>query len=544
MSNLVEKLSPKLLPILCGLGLLVFVLGLSFIYIEQQLSYLVSAVTALGLCLSVVVGGLIINPRVSDLQTRQLNRSSRQARRKKLVLIAFMIFSSMIFIGLTNYFANSTSVRWDLTADKQHTLSKNTLNFISDLKGDVKLTAFYVGIPPKYLEDLFKEYERVSSGLISTQIIDPIEKIAFAATFGNVVNGEERKVIVQSGITRKDIDFTEESLSEEKLSNAIVRVSRAPRQLYFLTGHGEYSLLDTDNAGLSTFKKILADNNISAKPLMLGISQLIPDDCAVLVIAGARSELTDNEETLISDYLMAGGDALFLIENTVLTTSGSALTAKQKRKNPSLNNIINQWGLDVKSDTVIDLSNHVGDDPGSPATKNYGRHKAITEGLDYTFYVRPRSIRMLEDRRKTLKIAPMAFTQSSENSWAESSRSLDIAFDKDEDTAGPVPISYIVYEEDTKTNEASATRLIIVTDADFLTNVYINQYSNAQMGLNIINWLAELDYKIFLSQKEIKVERLDLTSKQKRQVAVILFLLPFSLVIAGVIVWLRSKGNV
>jgi len=53
--------------------------------------------------------------------------------------------------------------------------------------------------------------------------------------------------------------------------------------------------------------------------------------------------------------------------------------------------------------------------------------------------------------------------------------------------------------------------------------------------------LAELDYQVFLSAKEIKVERLDLTSKQKRQVIVILFLLPFFLVIVGLIVWLRTK---
>ena len=79
------------------------------------------------------------------------------------------------------------------------------------------------------------------------------------------------------------------------------------------------------------------------------------------------------------------------------------------------------------------------------------------------------------------------------------------------------------------------------TDADFLSNIYINQYSNAQMGINIVNWLAELDYQVFLSSKEIKVERLDLTSKQKRQVVVILFLLPFFFVIVGIMVWIRTR---
>ena len=94
-----------------------------------------------------------------------------------------------------------------------------------------------------------------------------------------------------------------------------------------------------------------------------------------------------------------------------------------------------------------------------------------------------------------------------------------------------------------KGGKTSDTRLIVFTDADFLTNVYIDQYSNAQMGLNIVNWLSELDYKTFLGDKKMAVERLDLTSKQKRQVIVVLFFLPFSFIIVGLIIWLRIRYN-
>jgi ABC-type uncharacterized transport system involved in gliding motility auxiliary subunit len=277
---------------------------------------------------------------------------------------------------------------------------------------------------------------------------------------------------------------------------------------------------------------------------MLGISQSIPADCDVLIIAGPKNQLSQNEETLIADYLIKGGDALFLIEHTLVTTPDKPLSAEQLQQNPSLNAILNQWGLDVQSDIVLDLTNHIGEDVGSPATKNYQRHKAITEGLDYTFYVRPRSIRVLPQRRSNIKHAVIVSTASTENSWAETNRTLDIQFDPNTDTAGPVPFAYVVIEEKDEaqpSQKSSDTRLIVFTDADFLTNVYINQYSNAQMGLNLVNWLAELDYKTFVSAKEIKVERLDLTSKQKRQVIVILFLLPFFFFITGVVVWLRTK---
>jgi ABC-type uncharacterized transport system involved in gliding motility auxiliary subunit len=534
----------NLLPLFCVFGLLCLILGLSLVYIKQQFSYLAMTLAAIGGIVFIVQISLIYRHSSSqDNSSRWVSPFSFK-RWKKLSMVICIVTGSMAFIGVSHYLANNSNLRWDVTQDKQHTLSNNTKEYVSTLANEVQLTAFHVGMPPKYLLDLFKEYERVSKGVIKTEIIDPIEQIAYAAKFGNAINADERKVIVQSGNNRKDVDFTQSVLSEDKLTNAIASVSRAPRTVYFLTGHGEYSSSNVEFTGLSKFKQLLSDNNITSKTLMLGISQSIPVDCDVLIIAGPKTQLSLNEETVISDYLIRGGDALFLIEHTLVTTSDNPLSAEQLQKNPSLNTILNQWGLDVQSDIVVDLTNHIGDDVGSPATKNYQRHKALTEGLDYTFYVRPRSIHVLPQRRASIKHAVIASTASTENSWAETNRTLDIQFDPSTDTAGPIPFAYVVIEEKNDglaEDKLTDTRLIVFTDADFLSNVYIEQYSNAQMGLNLVNWLAELDYKTYISTKETKVERLDLTSQQKRQVIVILFLLPFFLAISGLMVWLRTK---
>jgi ABC-type uncharacterized transport system involved in gliding motility auxiliary subunit len=534
-----------LLPLCSSIALLALTFGLSLFYIEQEFNYLASVLVTIGGIAFIILLSLIFKHDFGQDKSIGLVSLFSLKRWKKLAIVFSIVTGSIAFIGASHYLASQSNIRWDVTQDKQHTLSNNTIQYIATLTTEVQLTAFHVGMPPKYLQDIFNEYERVSGGVIKTEIVDPIEQIAYAAKFGNAINADERKVIVQSGDNRKDVDFSLKPLSEDQLTNAIASVSRASRTVYFLTGHGEYSTTSDEYLGLSKFKQLLADNNLISKPLMLGISQSIPDDCDVLIIAGPKNALTQNEEELIVDYLTTGGDALFLIEHTLVTTPDKPLSAEQLQNNPSLNSILNQWGLDVQSDIVVDLTNHVGDDVGSPATKNYQLHKALTEGLDYTFYVRPRSIRVLPQRRPSIKHAIIASTASAENSWAETNRTLDIQFDPNTDTAGPVPFSYVVIDErntvDPQENKSSDTRLIVFTDADFLTNVYINQYSNAQMGLNLVNWLAELDHKTFVSAKEIKVERLDLTSKQKRQVIVILFLLPFFFVIAGVAVWMRRK---
>jgi len=528
---------------------------------EQHISILSIGVFLLAVILFLIC---FMNLRKSSQKSSKLYLSKKYG----IIMIA-IVSIGFFFIGI-NFLAYRYNQRWDVTKANQHTLSGSTINLVKALKQDVRLTAFYVGMPPKYLEDLFKEYERLSKGKIKTEIIDPIVQIGYAAKFGNVISGKEKKVIVQSGVERMDIDFTKTPLSEEQLTNAILRMTREARNVYILTGHREYSIHDKGDNGLSTLSKLLSANNISSKELMLGIEKEIPEDCDVLIIAGPHDTLTKKEKATIEEYLERGGDALFLIEHIIVTTPDNPLTEEEKDKNPSLNNILNKWGINIGNDIVVDLSSHASGDVGSPATRNYMPHKAITENLDYTFYVRPRSISVLEDRRKSIKIAPIVFTASKEKSWAETNRTLQIQFDETVDTPGPVPFAFVIWEPKSQTSQGrsspdpndsvsitdsgvhinqndgkektSDTRIIVFTDADFLTNVFINKYSNAEMGLNIINWLSELDYRVFLDQKEIKVERFDLTSKQKRIIVIILFLMPVLIAITGIMTWLRQRN--
>lgn len=516
------------------LGFVCLSWGGATLYIEQSADSLSLLLIVLGLfCLS-----LSFKQNIEPWQKspkKQRPQVSHFDRWKKRGLLAGSVFLGLTFTIAINYFAYTSPYRWDVTQAKQHTLEKSTIEYIHQLKNKVTLTAFFVGLPPKYLVDQLNEYKRIANGNITTEIIDPIEQIGYAAQFGSTINGKERKLIVRSGNERRDIDFTKELLIEEKITNAIVRVSREKRQVYFLTGHEEYDIFSDDDQGLSYFSKLLESNNILSKSLMLGIENAIPEDCDVLIIAGPRNELTEHENDLIKVYLEQGGDALFLIEHTIVGASGSELTEKELRSNPSLNTLLNPWGIHIESDVVVDLSNHIQSDVGSPATKNYLPHKAITEGLDYTFYVRPRSISVLEDRRPSIKLAPIVLTATPDNSWGETNRYQEIRYDKGIDKPGPVPISFVIYDKN-----ISDTRIIVFTDADFLSNAYIKQYSNAQMGLNIVNWLSELDYQEIITQQEVKVERLDLTSKQRRMVTAILFLVPFFITLCGLAVWRRQ----
>src|SRR6185295_14572654 len=168
--------------------------------------------------------------------------------KRKLYVFLFIFLLLMVLI-LVNLAANRVDLRWDLTALRQHTLSAETIGYIKELKQTIRVTALHVGIPPRYLEDMFHEYEHRSGGKITTKIIDPLVDLGYAAQFGNIITGKQKKAVVQSETNRQDVDFTDDVLTEELLTNAIIRTARPARKACFMTGHNEFQIGDEEDHG-------------------------------------------------------------------------------------------------------------------------------------------------------------------------------------------------------------------------------------------------------------------------------------------------------
>ena len=90
------------------------------------------------------------------------------------------------------------------------------------------------------------------------------------------------------------------SQAEYSFTNAILEVTGIiERKIYFVTGDGEASPADT----LSNAASILQINLLQVVTIDLHYVSSIPDDCAVLVIAGPTQPMTDDEKTIINNYL-------------------------------------------------------------------------------------------------------------------------------------------------------------------------------------------------------------------------------------------------
>src|SRR3989338_3544379 len=213
------EINKRFLPIILGIGILVLLFSLGTAFISGRSSPAITALTlagAAGFFLSLIFIFAHMAKRFSAARIRQWG-----------TVFFIVIFLLIALVGI-NYSAAKVNYRLDLTRGKQHTLSDSTLRFIKNLEQKIQLTVFYVGIPPKYLEDLLNEYKRLNPAFVETEMVDPLVQIGYAAQFGNVISGEERKVIVRSGKEKREVDFKEEPLSEEGLTNAIIKVIRKP----------------------------------------------------------------------------------------------------------------------------------------------------------------------------------------------------------------------------------------------------------------------------------------------------------------------------
>jgi len=91
---------------------------------------------------------------------------------------------------------------------------------------------------------------------------------------------------------------------EEKLTNGLVKVTReGKRAIYIVQGHGEHEITNTERSGFSEAKGALERSNYEVKPLVLAREAKVPDDAAVVIEAGPRTDLFAPELDALDAYL-------------------------------------------------------------------------------------------------------------------------------------------------------------------------------------------------------------------------------------------------
>ncbi|MDJ0675982.1 MAG: Gldg family protein [Calothrix sp. MO_167.B42] len=330
--------------------------------------------------------------------------------------------SVIVILGLINFLGTRYSVRQDLTETKLFTLAPQSQELVRSLTSPVKVWVFDVTQNPQERE-LLANYQRYNNAKFKFEYVDPQAKPGLVKKFG--VDTNNGKVYLESDQRRIKVIDANEQLSEARLTNRLQQISSATTlKVYFLQGHGEHPLNQGKNS-ISQAIQALNDRNYVAEPLTLTDKSRVPNDAAVVIIAGATQDLFANEVKTLQNYLNRGGNVLLMVDPGV---------------DPKLTPLLNEWGVTLDPRLAVDVSGNAALGPAIPLVTTYGQHPITKDfGNNISFYqlARPIEIKPV----KGVQVSPLLLTKPYPSSWAESDlQSENLEFDEESDRKGPLTL--------------------------------------------------------------------------------------------------------
>src|SRR5450432_1696766 len=168
----------------------------------------------------------------------------------------------ILVLGAVNFLANRYDKSFDTTANKQFSLSDQTIKVISKLQRDIHIKYFDETARFPQARDLLDRYSSLSPK-VHVDFIDPVKKPqqAKAAGFRRDVS-----ILVDSGLRKEEA----KSLSEEEVTGAVIRsLKSGERNVCFVSAAAEHSLDDTGRGGYKAVKDSLERNNYKTKTISL-----------------------------------------------------------------------------------------------------------------------------------------------------------------------------------------------------------------------------------------------------------------------------------
>ena len=456
----------------------------------------------------------------------QVTRSSRrQLQLQNLMFVAGLL----IFVGLLAWLSTRYSFDADWSSSGRNTLSIDSRQLLDEMPDPIHVTAFATenALVREHIGDLIGRYQRYKANVELT-FVNPDAEPDRVRELGITLDGE--LLLAYQGRSEKV-----QSLSEQTLTNSLLRIARQKqRRVSFLSGHGERDPLGQANHDLGKFGQLLEQKGIVVDTLKLAETADIPADTNLLVIADPRVVLLPGEIQLVHRYLQAGGNLLWLVEPGAIA---------------GLDPIAEALGIEFLPGTIVDATTQLFgiDNPAFALIPDYPMHPITREMTSLTLY--PQASALDVSAPQEWQAEPLLTTL--DRAWTEIGPiSGTIRFDEDSDERmGPLDIGFVFSrmnnKKDSGDGESSAEqRVIVIGDSDFLSNAYLGNGGNVELGLNLFNWLNHDDQFITVTARTASDVNLELGKTAQIIIGFgFLFGMPLLLLGSGVAIWWRRRNR-
>ena len=404
---------------------------------------------------------------------------------------------------------------WDLSAGGRHSLSATSRSVLDRLEGPVAITAFVPDDPAlrRAVDDLVNRYRRHYPEL-TLKTVDPKQEADEA----------RRLDIPASGAVNVEYGGGTElllRLSETTLTSALQwLLVRGEHWIVAIKGHGERRLDGAANHDLRDFGEALQREGYRLHNVDLPATGAIPDNTGLLVIADPRAKLLLTEQAAIADYLARGSNLLWLADPDPTETSAWLEQLLPVNRLPG---------------SVVDaLGARLGmEDPRLVPVNHYAVHPVTSHMKAITLLPDTAALNV---RAATEEWTSDILMSSSDASWNETGPVKgEVARNPESgETAGPLAVGLAL--------ERGEQRVVVLGDSDFLSNAYLGNGGNLDLGLNVVRWLTGNDSLLDIPAPAAPDARLELSPRTVALLAgFFLVLLPFGLIATGLAIRYRRK---
>jgi len=423
------------------------------------------------------------------------------------------------------------SMRFGFERDLSHangaSLSPASIALLKTLDSPVEVVSYASkqGGLRAIIADFVDRYRRAKPD-VSLRFVDPDADPQAMRVAGVTVDGE-------FDIRYRDRSERLKVLSETEFSNALLRLSRARERIVaFLEGDGERQPLGKANADLGTFVSGLADRGLRAVPLPLANTGKVPENADLVVVANPRVALAPAVVNELLDYVDRGGNLLWLTEPD---------------ENAGLDALAKSLAIRVLPGTVVDASGTAFglSDPSFVALAKYPPH-AITKGFLLTALLpQPAALAQLADAHWDVK----PILRSSDTSWNETGHipkagEAGDTIRQDADAGeipGPLDLGFALSRISPRPDRKEQ-RVVVIGDGDFLSNSFLGNGGNRELGQRVFDWLNGDDDQITVPDKSAPDRTLSLTQAELGALSVVFLVgLPLALAASGMLIWWRRR---
>jgi len=458
-----------------------------------------------------------------------VNTGLLKARQTKYVgYVTLYILVALAVATIANMLANRYDKSYDATANKQYSLSEQTVKVVKGLKQDATITYFAQDSQFASAKDKLDMYANLSPKL-HVVYIDPDKKplVAQKAGFKNL-----NTAIVQVGANKNEA----KSLSEEDLTGALIRdLKNTTRTVCFVTGSGEHQIDDSARTGYSRLKELIGKDDYQGKSIDLLQKAEVPGDCTVVVVGGPRGDYQQPEVDALKKYVEDGGRALFLLDPPL------KVGRDEIGDNDALSTVLTSWGVTPNKDLILDfnpIGQAVGLGPQVPLVTSYDSHP-IVDPMKGTATGFPLSRSL--DTKNGDKTTVAKLFNSSDSSLSTAKLDSDRIDPSDpKNKKGPLTIAAAGTYKTGKDN--SQGRFVVVGSSQWAANSFLGFNGNRDLALNAINWLSSDEDLISIRPKEPQDRKLAMNKAQVRWVGITsLLLIPLLVIGTGLSVWWRRR---